>query len=107
ECAAVFGRAGGGVLHGGGGFGYPEGQMAPNEQPRELRLVREAEQAVRQGRTAAALELLRQAEAIAPDDLSVHLYKSLAHRASGDFPAALAAIERALVVDPYSFLARL
>ncbi|HEX7061632.1 MAG TPA: aspartyl/asparaginyl beta-hydroxylase domain-containing protein [Woeseiaceae bacterium] len=81
--------------------------MASQQQPAEMLLVRQAEQAVRQGHNATALELLRRAEAIAPENVSVHLYKSLAHRSSGDFAAALAAVERALILDPYNFLARL
>jgi len=81
--------------------------MAMSEPPAQALLVQQAAQAVRQGRAAAALELLGRAEALAPDDVSVHLYKSLAHRASGDFSSALKAAERALAVDPYNFLARL
>lgn len=70
-------------------------------------LVRQAEQAVRQGNATVALELLRRAEALAPDNVSVHLYKSLAYRSTGDLAAALSAVEKALTLDPYSFLARL
>jgi aspartyl/asparaginyl beta-hydroxylase (cupin superfamily) len=81
--------------------------MTQREQPAEMQLLRQAEQAVRQGQAAAALDLLRRAEAIAPQNVSVHLYKSLAFRSTGDFPAALSAVERALAIDPYNFLARL
>lgn len=81
--------------------------MASREQPAEMLLVRQAEHAIRQGNTTAALELLRRAETLAPDNISVYLYKSLAYRATGDLATALAAIEKALVLDPYNFLARL
>ena len=55
--------------------------MSNQELPVGLKLVREAEQAVRQGNTAEALALLKRAEALAPGNVTVHLYKSLASRA--------------------------
>ncbi|HEX2140585.1 MAG TPA: hypothetical protein VHG33_12835, partial [Woeseiaceae bacterium] len=81
---------------------------APTGQQEQVaQWVREAQRALQRRDTASAFESLRRAEAAAPDDVSVHLYKSLAYRASGDLPAAQKAVERALVLDPYNFLARL
>lgn len=79
----------------------------PGQKEHVAELVREAEQALRRRDAAAAFESLRHAEATAPDDVSVHLYKSLAYRATGDLAAALRAVEKALTLDPYNFLARL
>ncbi len=81
--------------------------MRNQEHSAGLQLVQQAEQAVRQGNATEALELLGRAETLAPGDVTVHLYKSLAYRAVGDLPAAQRSIERALELDPYSFLARL
>jgi aspartyl/asparaginyl beta-hydroxylase (cupin superfamily) len=81
--------------------------MANPEQRAETPLIRQAEQALRRGDSAAAFELLNRAEALAPDSVPVHLYRSLACRATGDLQAALQAAEKALALDPYNFLARL
>lgn len=81
--------------------------MASPGQRAETPLIRQAEQALRQGDTPAAMELLRRAEAASPDSVAVHLYKSLAFRATGDLDAALQAVDRALALDPYDFMARL
>ncbi len=79
----------------------------PGQHAQVTQLVQEAEQALRRRDAAAAFEALRRAEAIAPDNFPVHLFKSLAYRATGDLAAAQRAIEKALAIDPYSFIARL
>jgi aspartate beta-hydroxylase len=79
---------------------------SPDQQP-EMPLVRRAERALKEGDSAAASELLRQAEAIAPQSVPVHLYQSLVHRATGELGAALKSVEKALTLDPYNFIARL
>ena len=81
--------------------------VPPGQQEQVKQLVGDAKDALRRRDTAAAFELLRRAEAVAPEDVSVHLYKSLAYRATGDLTAAQRAVERALELDPYNFLARL
>jgi aspartate beta-hydroxylase len=85
------------------------GRMAARTGPQQqaAQLVREAERALTRRDTAGAFDSLRRAEAIAPEDVSVHLYKSLAYRATGDLAAAQKAVEKALTLDPYNFLARL
>lgn len=79
----------------------------PCQQQQAEQLVREAEHAIKRRDAAGAFELLRRAEAAAPDSISVHLYKSLAHRIAGDLAAAQQAVEKALTLDPYNFVARL
>lgn len=81
--------------------------VPPGQQDQATQLVREAEHALRRRDAAAAFEALRRAEAVAPQDFSVHLFKSLAYRATGDLAAAQRAVEKALTIDPYSFIARL
>ena len=71
----------------------------PDVRTREL--LQAAERALRGGDARAALDLLRQAEALAPGDAAVKMQLALAMRASGDFAGALRAIEAALVIDPY------
>jgi aspartyl/asparaginyl beta-hydroxylase (cupin superfamily) len=77
------------------------------EQSDVTALIRGAEEALRRGDKQAAFELLRQAEARAPKNVSVHLTKALAWRAAGDVGAALRSLDAALVLDPYNFLAML
>lgn len=79
----------------------------PGQQQQAAQLLREAEHALKRRDTAGAFELLRRAEAAAPDNVSVHLFKSLAHRVAGDLAAAQRAVEKALTLDPYNFVARL
>ncbi len=81
--------------------------MASTEQSGDAALIRGAEDALRRGDRPAAFELLRQAEARAPKNASVHLTKALAYRAAGDVGAAFRSLDTALVLDPYNFLALL
>lgn len=63
--------------------------------------------ALRRGDARAALACVAQAEAAAPFDPHVKMQKALIHRASGALPAAVAALDEALALDPYNFLALL
>src|SRR5688572_16577974 len=63
--------------------------------------------AMRRGDSRAALEYVTQAELAAPFDPHVKMQKALVYRASGALPAALAALDEALALDPYNFLALL
>src|SRR5262245_39845149 len=63
--------------------------------------------AMRRGDAAAALSAVAQAEAINPHDPHVKMQKALIHRMSGALPAALTALDEALALDPYNFLALL
>ncbi len=73
----------------------------------EETLIRAAEDALRRNDSAAAFELLRQAEKRAPKNMSVHFTKALAHRTAGDLQAALKSLDAVLALDPYHFLALL
>jgi aspartyl/asparaginyl beta-hydroxylase (cupin superfamily) len=70
-------------------------------------LLADAAAALQRGDRAGALGLLTQAEAEAPYDPHVKMQKALVHRMSGALPAALAALDEALALDPYNFLALL
>jgi aspartate beta-hydroxylase len=63
--------------------------------------------AMRRGDSRAALESVSRAEMAAPHDPHVKMQKALVYRASGALPAALAALDEALALDPYNFLALL
>ena len=81
--------------------------MVSEEDVRTRELLQGAERAMRGRDARAALDLLREAEALAPEDAAVKMQLALAFRALGDFPAALEAIDAALVIDPYLLLALL
>ena len=62
---------------------------------------------LQRGDARGALAMLLEAEKSDPTDLHVKLHLALAQRALGDFPAALRALDAALAIDPYFFLALL
>jgi len=70
-------------------------------------LLAGAAEALRRGDTAQALALLGQAEAAQPHDVQIKMQRALALRMSGAFPAAIAALDAALAIEPYNFLALL
>jgi aspartate beta-hydroxylase len=70
-------------------------------------LLAEAHAALQRRDGRAALELITQAEARAPADANVKMQKALAYRVSGAFAQALTALDEALALDPYNFLALL
>lgn len=69
--------------------------------------IRAALAALQRGDARGALAMLLEAERSDPTDLNVKLHLALAQRALGDFPAALRALDAALAIDPYFFLALL
>ena len=62
---------------------------------------------LQRGDARGALAMLLEVESSEPKNLGVKLHLALAHRALGDLPAALRALDAALAIDPYSFLAML
>ena len=70
-------------------------------------LLADAAAALQRGDRTAALDAVVQAEAVAPHDPHVKMQKALIHRIGGALPAALAALDEALALDPYNFLALL
>lgn len=78
------------------------GQATSPEQ-----LLADAVAAMKRGDRATALNCVLQAEAVAPFDPHVKMQKAMIHRVSGALPAALAALDEALALEPYNFLALL
>lgn len=62
---------------------------------------------LQRGDARGAIAMLLEAERSNPADLHVKLHLALAQRVLGDFPAALRALDAALAIDPYFFLALL
>jgi aspartyl/asparaginyl beta-hydroxylase (cupin superfamily) len=63
--------------------------------------------AMQRGDAGTALRALSAAEQVAPHDPHVKMQKALIHRMTGALPAALQALDEALALDPYNFLALL
>jgi aspartate beta-hydroxylase len=63
--------------------------------------------AMQRGDAQGALGYVMQAEALTPYDPHVKMQKAMIHRASGALHASLAALDEALALDPYNFLALL
>lgn len=70
-------------------------------------LAAQAMTAIQRGDAQAAVGYLRQAEALAPLDVELKMQRALALRMSGALPAAVAALDEALALQPYNFLAML
>lgn len=81
--------------------------MATPLQTSPEQFLADAAAALRRGDTAAALAAIAQAERASPHDPNVKMQRALAHRLAGAFPAAIAALDEALALDPYNFLALL
>jgi aspartate beta-hydroxylase len=76
-------------------------------EPDVAALKTAADRAMARADFQVAADLLGQATALAPRRLDLWLARAAALRASGDLPAALAALDRALAADPRSFAALL
>ena len=70
-------------------------------------LSQQVQQALARRDAAGALALIRGAEAGRPADLDIKMQKAVALRMSGDLKAAIAALDEALALDPYHFVALL
>jgi aspartate beta-hydroxylase len=70
-------------------------------------LQMQVQQALAQRNAPAALALLRQAEAEAPADIEIKMQKAMALRMNGDTRAAIDALDQALALEPYNFVALL
>lgn len=77
----------------------------PSTSPQQL--LADAVAAMQRGDAQGALSYVGQAEALAPYDPHVKMQKAMIHRASGAMHASLAALDEALALDPYNFLALL
>jgi len=63
--------------------------------------------ALARGDSAGALALVREAETKAPGDLQLKLQRAMVCRAAGDLPGAAQALDEALAIDPYDYVALL
>src|SRR5215218_8387006 len=63
--------------------------------------------ALKRGDPRGALALAIEAERAAPGDIALKLQRAMVNRAMGDLPGALAALDEALSLDPYDFVALL
>ena len=70
-------------------------------------LIQAALASLQRGDSGGALALLVEAEQSHPLSLGVKLNLALVHRTLADYPAALRALDAALAIDPYFFLALL
>lgn len=70
-------------------------------------LLTDAQSQLRAGKSGPALEILAAAQELFPDSHDVYINLAMAHRAEGALLAALGALDKALAIDPYSFLALL
>jgi len=70
-------------------------------------LAIQVQQALAQRNGPVALNLIRQAEAASPDDVDVKMQKAMALRILGDLTGAIAALDEALTIEPYHYIALL
>lgn len=72
-----------------------------------LALLARARAHIDRGDPAGSLPLFASAEARDPANAEIPFFHALAHRMLGDVTAAIAALDRALAIDPYFFMALL
>lgn len=77
------------------------------DSPQLVGLLTDAQGQLRAGKSGSALEILATARELFPDNHDVYINLAMAHRAEGALLAALGALDKALAIDPYSFLALL
>lgn len=70
-------------------------------------LIRDAQGRVRQGDAHGALELLTAAQDAHGGAVDLHMNIAIAQRALGDYAAAIKALDAALAIEPYTFMAHL
>lgn len=70
-------------------------------------LARQIEESLRRRDVSGALRLIEAAEAQRPGDVALKMQKAVTLRVSGDLPGSLAALDAALTLDPYNFMALL
>jgi aspartate beta-hydroxylase len=63
--------------------------------------------AMQRGDRKAALALVLEAERAAPQDMALKMQRAMVSRAMGDLAGALEALDDALSIDPYDYVARL
>ncbi len=81
--------------------------MTTLETPRPEIILEGAKQRLKAGDAVGARAILESAAAASPDNISILMELALACRLMADWPAALRALNAALAIDPYEFLALL
>ena len=81
-------------------------ELAEDHDFRDIDVLRRVDELASRGRLGAAMELLDQASLIAPEYTLVYQYKSNVAYLMGDRQAAVAALERALELEPDNALFR-
>ena len=76
------------------------------EEQRAAQIVERAAAAARRGEYPRALELLEQAERVAPDYLPIYPIRANVAYLTGAVDVAIAALERGLEIDPSNMLVR-
>jgi aspartyl/asparaginyl beta-hydroxylase (cupin superfamily) len=79
---------------------------APHDDP-TASLSRQVDEALRRRDAAAALRMLDEALTARPHDVGLTMQKAVALRVAGDFAGALQALDAALAIEPYNFVALL
>jgi tetratricopeptide (TPR) repeat protein len=81
--------------------------MTADNEKEVQALIQAALASLQRGDAGGALAILVEAEKNHPGSLGVKLNLALVHRTLADYPAALRALDAALAIDPYFFLALL
>ncbi|EED31885.1 putative aspartyl/asparaginyl beta-hydroxylase [gamma proteobacterium NOR5-3] len=71
------------------------------------KIITEAQGLVRRGNGRDALAMLENAAPSYPDNIDLYMNLAIAHRALGDYPAAIKNLNAVLAIDPYTFMALL
>lgn len=74
---------------------------------RQADLSASVQTALKRGDPRGALALLRDAERATPDDIALKMQRAMVSRAMGDLAGSLEALDEALSIDPYDYVARL
>ena len=81
--------------------------MSVSDADAAASLARQVDEALRRRDVRAALSLIEAAEQARPADVGLKMQKAVTLRVAGDLPASLAALDAALALEPYNFMALL
>ncbi|HSV04065.1 MAG TPA: aspartyl/asparaginyl beta-hydroxylase domain-containing protein [Phenylobacterium sp.] len=81
--------------------------MSVSDADAAASLARQIDEALRRRDVAGALSLIEAAEQVRPADVSLKMQKAVTLRVAGDLPGSLAALDAALALEPYNFMALL
>ncbi|HEY8004019.1 MAG TPA: aspartyl/asparaginyl beta-hydroxylase domain-containing protein [Phenylobacterium sp.] len=76
-------------------------------EARQPDLGAKVQAALQRGDRIGALAMVIEAERAAPRDIGLKLQRAMINRATGDLPGAIAALDEALSLDPYDYVALL